>query len=124
MSRHLPGDALQLVACCGQFVAGVPGVVQSHHGLAHRPIASLSAAHEIPPVVSTTGTTTLAVRAAAIDGGIAMTSTYLKGVRDSCRLMGNTMNFLAERVKSTFFFLYTLRAALTTCGQQMTLHDS
>lgn len=98
MSRHLPGDALQLVADCDQIVAGLPGMVQSHHGRAHRPIASLSAAHEIPLVVSTTGTATLAVRAAAIDGGIAMTSTYLKGARDSramnklCRLMGNTMN--------------------------------
>lgn len=82
-SRHLPSDALQLVAGCGQIVAGLPGVVESHHGLAHRPIASLSAAHEIPLVVSTTGTATLAVRAAAIDGGIAMTSTYLKGAGES-----------------------------------------
>lgn len=103
MSRHLPVDALQLVAGCGQIVAGLPGVVQSHQGLAHRPVASLSAAHKIPLVVSTTGTATPAVRAGAIDGGIAMTSTYLKGARDSCamnklcRLMGNTMNIFLQK---------------------------
>lgn len=86
MSQHLPGDALQLVAGCGQTVAGVPGVVQSDHRRARHPFASLSAAHEIPLVVSTTGTAALAVRAAAIDGGVAMTSTYLKGARDSCAM--------------------------------------
>lgn len=89
MFQHLSGHALQLLIGSSQTVTDVPGMIQSCYRRAHCPVASLSSTYVIALIVSATGTTALAVRATAIDTGVAMTTTYLEGARVSHEMIGS-----------------------------------